>query len=144
VGALNTVHPGWGIFVVRVVAGIILIVAGYSKFAGGIGGFAGFLGQAGFPAPELTAPLIATWELITGLLLLVGLGTRWVALLMMIEFLTTTFIVKLPRAGWDNSRIDMMMLAAGVLFLLAGPGKAAVDEMMARKRGVGYGEPARV
>jgi putative oxidoreductase len=144
VQALNTVHPGWGITVVRIVAGIILIVAGCSKFAGGLGGFAGFIGQVGFPAPELAAPLIATWELVTGLLLLVGFGTRWVALLMVIEFLTTTFIVKLPRAGWDNSRIDMMMLAAAVLFLLAGPGKAAVDEMLATKRGVGYGEPARV
>ena len=57
--------------------GVILIAAGYAKFAGGIEGFAGFMGQVGFPAPGLLAPLLAAWEIIGGLLILVGLGGRW-------------------------------------------------------------------
>jgi putative oxidoreductase len=134
VGALNAIHPGWGIAAVRLAASIVLIVAGFMKF-GNLNGFAGFLTNIGFPAPGALAPFIATLELVGGLLLLIGLGTRWLAILFVIEFLVTTFVVKLPRMGWDPSRIDVMMLAAAVLMLLAGPGKAAVDEVLARRRG---------
>ena len=133
--ALEGVAPGWGITAVRVTMGIILIVAGYAKFAGGIGNFAGFLGQVGIPAPALMAPLVAVLELVGGLLLLVGAGARWLGLLFVLEFLVVTFVVKLPRAGWDASRIDFMMLAGGVMLLLAGAGKASVDEMLLRRRG---------
>jgi putative oxidoreductase len=131
---LEGVAPGWGITVVRVMMGIILIVAGFQKFAGGIDGFAGFVGQAGIPAPGLMAPLVATLELLGGLLLLVVAMTRWVALLFILEFLVVAFVVKLPRTGWDASRIDLMMLAGAVMLFLAGPGKAAVDEMLMRRR----------
>ncbi len=132
--AFEGVAPGWGVTAVRVMMGIILIAAGYAKFAGGISNFAGFLGQAGFPAPELVAPLVAAWELVGGLLLLLGLGGRWLGLLVILEFLVAAFVVKLPRAGWDASRIDLMMLAGGLLLLLAGAGKASVDEMLLRRR----------
>jgi uncharacterized membrane protein YphA (DoxX/SURF4 family) len=142
--ALNTVHPGWGIAAVRIVAGIILIVAGYTKFAGGLQGFTGFLTQIGMPLPGVMGLVIPTMELVGGLLVLLGLGVRWLALYFICEFIVTTFVVKLPRQGWDNSRIDMMMLAASVMLLLAGAGKASVDEMLARKRSASYGEPARV
>ncbi|MBA2447487.1 MAG: hypothetical protein H0V51_05620 [Chloroflexi bacterium] len=58
----------------------------------------------------------------------------------MIEFLVTTFIIKLPRMGWDPAQIDLMMLAGALMLLLAGPGKASVDEILARRRGA---EPVR-
>lgn len=132
--ALESVAPGWGVTAVRVTMGIILIAAGYAKFAGGIEGFAGSLGQLGFPAPGLLAPLLATWEIVGGLLILVGLGGRWLGLLVIAEFLVAAFVVKLPRAGWDASRIDLMMLAGGLLLLLAGAGKASVDEILMRRR----------
>jgi putative oxidoreductase len=137
--ALEDIHPGWGITAVRVMMGIILIVAGYSKLAGGIEGFSGSLGNLGIPLPGLMGPFIVALELLGGLLVLIGLGTRWLGILFVIEFLVTTFVVKLPRAGWDASRIDLMMLAGALMLVLAGPGKAAVDEILARRRA----EPVR-
>jgi len=136
--ALEGVSPGWGITAVRVMMGFILIVAGYQKFAGGIDRFAGFLPQMGVPAPELFGWFIPTQELVGGLLILLGLGVRWVGLLFIVEFLVTTFYVKLPRpapvGGFDNARIDLMLLAAAVMLVLAGPGKAALDEFLVRRR----------
>ncbi len=132
--ALEGVAPGWGITVVRVTMGIILVAAGYSKFAGGLEGFSGFLSQVGFPAPGMLGPLVATLELVGGLLLIAGAVTRWVALLFVLQFLVVAFVVKLPRAGWDASRIDLMILAGALMLLLAGPGKAAVDEILLRRR----------
>ena len=133
--ALEGVAPGWGITAVRVTMGIILIVAGFQKFAGGLGGFAGFVGSAGIPAPGLMAPLVAVLELVGGLLVLLGVGTRWLGVLFVLEFLVVAFVVKLPRTGWDATRIDFMMLAGSLMLFLAGAGKASVDEMLLRRRG---------
>jgi putative oxidoreductase len=105
------------------------------KFINGIGGFAGFVGQVGFPAPEVVAPLIAILELVGGALVLVGLATRWLAILFVVEFIVTSFVIKLPRTGWDASRIDLTMLAAALLLFLAGPGALALDAMLSRRRG---------
>ena len=140
--ALETVHPGWGITAVRVMMAIILIVAGYQKLMGGIGGVAGFFGSAGIPAPEIMAPFIVALELLGGILLLIGLGTRWLGLLYLAEFLVACFVVVLPRFGWNAARLELMLLASGLMFFLAGGGKASVDELLARRRRHA-GEPAR-
>src|SRR5919204_1799477 len=130
--------PSWGITVVRVMMGIILIVAGYQKFAGGIDRFAGFLPQLGLPAPQLIGWLVPILELVGGLLVLLGLGVRWIGLWFIIEFVVTAFYIKLPRpaplGGWDSARIDLMMLAAAVMLVLAGPGRASLDELLPRRR----------
>jgi putative oxidoreductase len=127
--------PRWGITVVRLMAGVILVVAGTQKWAGGIGGFVGFVTNLGIPLPQVVAPLIATGEVLGGLLLLLGLGARWVGLWFVCEFLVTSLYVKLGHGqGWDPARIDLMLLAASVMLLLTGAGALAVDEWLARRR----------
>ena len=39
-------------------------------------------------------------------------------------------------AGLGPDRIDLMLLAASALLLLAGAGKASVDKLLARRKGV--------
>src|SRR5690348_8953646 len=73
------VEPSRGITVVRLMMGAILLVAGIQKWANGIGGFIGFVTQLGIPAAPVLAPLLAAGEVVGGLLLLLGLGTRWVS-----------------------------------------------------------------
>ena len=131
---MEGIHPGWGITAVRVMMGIILVVAGYQKLTGGIEGVAGFFGNIGIPLPGLMAPFITALELVGGLLLLVGLGVRWLGLLFFFEHIVTAFVVVLPRGGWNAGRLEMMLLACGLLFFLAGAGKASVDEILARRR----------
>src|SRR5215207_10898111 len=137
---LPSLHPAWGITIVRLMMGVILLVAGYQKFAAGIPGFTSFLPNMGIPMPELFGPFIPTLELVGGALVVLGLFTRWVAALFVVEFLVTTFVVKLPRpapfGGWDSARIDLMMLAAAVMLVLVGPGKLAFDAWLSRRRGV--------
>jgi uncharacterized membrane protein YphA (DoxX/SURF4 family) len=134
--ALEGVAPGWGIAVVRVMMAIVLIGSGYEKFAGGIDRFASFFPQLGLPM--LFGWFIPFLEVVGGVLVLIGLGVRWLGPLFIIEFLVTTFYVKLPRpapsGGWDSMRVDLMMLAAAVMLVLAGPGKASLDELLLRRR----------
>ena len=139
--ALEAIHPGWGITAVRVMMAIVVMVAGYQKLTGGIGGVAVFFGSAGIPAPDIMAPFIVALELLGGILLLIGLGTRWLGLLYVAEFLVASFVVVLPRSGWSAGRLELMLVAAGLTFFLAGGGKASVDEFLAKRR-EHAGEPA--
>ena len=135
--ALERVHPGWGIAAVRIMAGIILVVAGWQKLSGGIAGFTGGMTRMGFPAAEVLAPLVIAFELIGGLLILVGAGVRWLGIIMIIEFLVAGTFVQMPsERGFGNARLDYLLVAVGIMLLLAGAGKASVDEWLARRKRV--------
>ena len=123
------IYPDWGIAVVRLMTGLLFAIHGYQKFAGGIGGVATFFTKAAIPFPGLMAPFIAILELVGGILLLLGVATRAVAGLFAVEMLVTTLWVKIPSAGWNASDLDRMLLVACVLFVLAGPGAAALDRL---------------
>ena len=137
---LRTLPTPWGITVVRVVAGLILVVAAYEKYsAGGFDGFTRTTTSLGVPLPQLFGIFIPLLEGIGGALLLVGLGARWVAVLFVIEFLVTTFALKTPRqppfGGWDSLRIDLMLLAASIMLVLVGPGAFALERVLFPSRG---------
>ena len=131
--------PTWGLTVVRMVMGIILIVASYEKFsAGGVFGFIPAVTAFGFPVPQLFGVFVPCLELIGGLLMLTGLGARYVAVLFICEFTVNAFVLKVPRqppfGGWDSMRIDLMMLAAAIAVALCGPGELALENLILRRR----------
>jgi putative oxidoreductase len=135
VQSLQRLHPGYGIAVVRIMAGIVLLVAGYQKLMGpGVAGMAGFLGKAGIPAPEVMVPLLIAFEIVGGLLLILGLGSRFLGAAMIVEFLVAGFVVSLPSPmGWNAARMDFLMLACGALFLLSGGGLLSLDGRLAAR-----------
>jgi putative oxidoreductase len=127
-------YPAWGIFVVRVITGLLFAVHGWQKFAGGIAGATSFFAKIGIPIPGVMAPFVAGLELIGGLLLIVGLATRWVSLLFACEMVVTTFYVQLPTRGWNGADLDRLLLAVALLLVLAGPGAAALDSVLTARR----------
>ncbi|HLZ28032.1 MAG TPA: DoxX family protein [Chloroflexota bacterium] len=131
--------PAWGITLVRMMMGIILIVASYEKLsAGGFFGFSASISNFGLPLPQFFGPFITGLELVGGILLLTGLGARWVAILFVCEFAVNVFILKIPRqppfGGWDSMRIDLMMLATAIALVLVGPGELALENLLLRRR----------
>jgi putative oxidoreductase len=137
VQSLQRLHPGYGIAVVRIMAGIVLLVAGYQKLMGpGVAGISRFLTGAGIPAPEVMTPLLIAFEIVGGLLLILGLGSRFVGAAMIVEFLVAGAFVSLPsQAGWNMARLDFLLLACGALFLLAGAGLLSADAWLAARGG---------
>ena len=85
----------WGVLVMRLALGAILIIHGYPKLFGGMGGFSQFLGQLGLPMPPFWAWVVTLLEFFGGILLVGGLLTRWVALLLVIEF-----VVAITKVKW--------------------------------------------
>ena len=134
--ALERLHPGIGIAVVRITAGIILVVAGVQKWIGpGIAGIAGFFGSVGIPLPSVMAPALMTFEVVGGLLLIVGAFSRYLGALMIVQFLVAGFLVSWPsQGGWMMARMDFIMAATGALFLLSGGGLYSVDAWLAERR----------
>ena len=122
--------PAWGIFIVRIVTGLLFAIHGWQKFAFGIGGVTAYFSKIGIPMPEVMAPFVAGLELIGGVLLILGLATRWISLLFVCEMLVTTLYVQLPAKGWNGADLDRMVLAAALLLVLAGPGAAAIDSLI--------------
>jgi uncharacterized membrane protein YphA (DoxX/SURF4 family) len=43
-------------------------------------------------------------------------------------------LVVIPARGLATGRLELMMLAGAVMLVLAGAGKASLDEMLARRR----------
>lgn len=80
----------------------VLIQAGYNKISH-FSDTAAWFGNPdwglGLPMPEVMAALASGTELIGGILLLLGLGTRLVAIPMMVTMLVAAFAVHWPN-GW--------------------------------------------
>ena len=134
---LRTLSPEWGITVIRVMAGIIITLAGVEKLGSGFDSFAKFAASLNLPAPEFWGFFIPLLETIGGLLILFGFGARWVALLFVIEYAVTSFYVKAPRpapaGGFNSMRIDLMLWVSAITIFLVGPGALALETLVPRR-----------
>jgi putative oxidoreductase len=130
-------YAGWGIALIRVVIGLMLVYSGYLKFIA-MEGTVGFFGMVQIPSPGIVAPIIGAGEVLGGILLVLGLGIRYVPWWFIAMFLVTTLYVKLPREapifGYDAARIDIMLLIGNVMLLLEGAGAFALDAYLAKRR----------
>jgi putative oxidoreductase len=128
----------WGLAILRVVVGLTFFMHGWQKlFEMGLPGVTGFFGQVGLPAPSMMAALVSFLELAGGAALIVGLATRWVAILLVVEMLVAMFIVHLPRGFFvAEGGFELVLLLGGACLALAltGPGRFALDRMFARER----------
>jgi len=128
---------GWGLTILRVVVGIVFFVHGGQKlFVYGVGGVAGLMGQIGIPLPMLSAAVVTTVEFLSGAALVVGLFTRWAAILLAINMLVAIMTVHL-KAGFflpNGYEFALTLLGANMALALAGPGKAAIDAVFAKSR----------
>jgi putative oxidoreductase len=127
----------WGITLLRVTVGVVFLVHGSQKlFVMGVPGVAAFFGELGIPAPLLAAGVVSAVEFLAGLALILGLGTRWVAIPLACIMVVAIVTVHgsqgffLPR-GYE---FVMTLLAANVALALLGSGAAALDDLFASRR----------
>jgi putative oxidoreductase len=122
--------PGWGVLPLRLVIGLVFVMHGAQKLFGfGLAGTAGFLGSMGIPLPTVAAAVLIAVELLGGLALILGAGTRYVAAALAVEMLVALLTVHL-RAGFfvPDGMEFVLTLRAGCLTLVAvGAGPWSVD-----------------
>lgn len=124
---------GYAPLVLRVVTGIVFGLHGLQKLQGGLPATAGFLSSLGFPMPELFAALLIAAELGGGILLVLGLLTRWAAKAVTLVALVALFFVHLPNGFFlatGGYEFILLLLAASVSLMLTGAGKWSLDRML--------------
>lgn len=138
--ALMTKLSGWNpvaVLLVRLLLGSILILAGYAKFfTFGLAKVTESFHGYGIPLPEIAAPFIAVLELGGGVLLVLGLFTRYLGVLYTFEFIVAAWVkysvIAPPAGGYLGSRLDTLIVV--VAFLLATQGAGAIS--LDAKRGM--------
>jgi uncharacterized membrane protein YphA (DoxX/SURF4 family) len=143
----------------RFMVGSVFVWEGILKFVyanQGIGRFT----KLGFPLPHLTAALVGAWEIVGGVLLILGLITRAAALLFAIEMVVAMLSTKIgiylgtsplplppapPQIGvWavlHEIRSEFAQFLTSLYLVIAGPGVLSCD---ARLQSAGAGRaPAR-
>ena len=112
----------------RITIGVIFIIHGYGKI--GNEGFAGWLPSLGIPA-ELSM-LIALAEIVPGILLIIGVLSRISASVIAIIMVGAIFHVKgaASIAGDGGVEFDLILLAASLVIIVAGPGRASLAHVL--------------
>ncbi len=112
------------LLVARVAMAVIFIVGGFGKLTGAEG-FAGYLGSLGVPGGVAAAYLVGAFELIAGVLVLIGFQTMAAALALAAFSVAAAFI---GHMGDMSAILKNFALAGGYVFLAAyGPGAFALD-----------------
>ena len=124
-----------GPLLLRLVFGWFWLETGWAKLYN-LEFFAGRFVEWGIPFPMLSATASGAVDLIGGALLILGLGTRLIAIPMIVNMLVALAVVVLPTITTFNEFVELdEVLYVCVLFwlLMAGPGKASLDHLLARR-----------
>lgn len=131
-------NRSWGLTVLRVVIGIVFLMHGWQKMFGfRIPGVVGMMTAMGFPLPSVSAVLITMVELLGGIALILGVGTRVAAALLAFSMFVAIVKVHLPHgffAQGGGYEYPLSLMAACVCLALAGAGAASVEGALATKK----------
>jgi putative oxidoreductase len=89
----------------RLLLAALFLPAGISKI-GGFAGTAGYIGSVGLPLPEVGAALAIAVEVLGGIALIIGFGTRWAALALAVFTLVASVFF---HAYWAMPAEQQMM-----------------------------------
>ena len=127
----NRLHggPRVAVTVLRVLAGLIFIAVSAEKFLSREETAAMFV-TFGLPASPLLVLFVGTVELVGGLMLVLGLGTRLVALALAANMAGAILTAGLTVGGPIHLGLAPALLVAMGVLLWAGPGAPALDNRL--------------
>lgn len=114
-----------GLFIIRIFLGITFFAHGLDKFQGGIGNTAGFFESIGIPA--FLAYVVALIELVGGIALIIGLGTRVASALVGIVMIGAILKVKIGTGFLGGYELDFVLLGMAIALALSGSSLYAVE-----------------
>jgi putative oxidoreductase len=127
----------YGITLFRLMVGAVFMLHGAQKlFVFGHPGVVGGFSQMGIPAPEFTAWLVILIEFIGGIALILGLGTRLVAIPLVIDMIGAIFFVHWKNGFFlpNGYEFALVMLVTSAGLALTGSGALALDNLIGRSR----------
>ena len=123
--------------IIRVIVVAVFFSEGVQKFLFPAIRGAGRFEKIGFPSPEFLGTFVGFFEILCGILLLVGLLTRLASIpliiIMLVAFATTKAEVLANEGFWEllhGSRTDWAMLLGSIFLLIKGGGNWSVDKIL--------------
>ena len=125
----------------RILLGWLFLTTAWGKLFGGIDGFAGYLRALKVPAPEFWAWIGAVVEFVVGVTLILGLATRYAALLCVLFLIVATALAlrywEYPPAQMGAQKTNFLKnlaILGGALFLfVSGGGRFSIDRILAKR-----------
>lgn len=125
----NAILKNW-LILVRIFAGIIIARYGFEIFnQDKMKGNADWLTDIHLPAPVFMAYLGKATELIGGVLLIIGLCTRFAAIALVITMSVITFLMGKGKIFGDE-QLPFLLLLLFVSFIFSGAGKWSLDYLL--------------
>lgn len=131
IGRLSGLAP----LVLRLAIGGLMAYHGFEKFSGGITGVEGMFQTVGVPSPGVAAPAVAVIEIVAGIALIVGIGTRVAAAALAVILFGAIFYVKtdlgiISSEPMPGAELDIALIAGLVALALVGPGPVSADRAL--------------
>jgi putative oxidoreductase len=127
-----------GIAILRIVVGIVFTVHGAQKlFDFGFGGVTHMFQSIGIPWPHIAAIVVTLVEFGGGIALILGLFTRYAAILLAVNMCVAVGKVHLHKGFFVSKggyEFALTLLAACVALALAGPGSPALGKLARNAR----------
>jgi uncharacterized membrane protein YphA (DoxX/SURF4 family) len=120
-----------GALLLRVVLGITFFVHGVSKLQGGIENTAGWFSSIGIPG--ILAYVVAGIEIIGGVALIVGLGTRIVSALMAFIMVGAIVKVKIGAGFMGGYELDLVLMVIAIYLAMNGSSMISLDSKLPSK-----------
>jgi putative oxidoreductase len=125
---------------IRLMVGGVFLSEGIQKFLFPAIRGAGRFEKIGLPSPDFLGSFVGTFEILSGVFILLGLFTRLAALptliIMMVAIYTTKIDILVSQGIWEMlhaARTDWSMLLGSIFLIIRGGGYASVDNLLSRK-----------
>lgn len=128
------------VFMIRLMVGVVFLSEGIQKFLFPAIRGAGRFEKIGLPSPEFLGSFVGSFEIVCGLLILIGLYTRLASIpliiIMLVAISTTKVDILLNDGFWmmmHAARTDYAMLLGSLFLLLKGAGQWSMDWQVEKK-----------
>lgn len=134
---LNLTDNSKTTILIRMMVGTVFLSEGIQKFLFPALRGAGRFEKIGLPSPEFLGNLVGTFEILCGVMVILGLLTRLTSIpliiIMLVAFAATKTEVYIERGFWEllhGSRTDWAMLLGSIFLLIKGGGYWSLDKKL--------------
>lgn len=124
-----------GKVILRAIFGLTFFIHGLSKFQGGITNTVGYFDSLGIPG--FIAYVVAVIEVLGGIALILGLGTRIFSVLFALIMVGAIITAKLPAGFLGNGQmagyeLELILFAVSIYFVFANKSQLSLDQKLFR------------